>query len=259
MDLGLHGQVAVVTGASRGIGLAITRSLVAEGTRVVAGARRSSSELDELARAGSVQVLEVDLAEGAGPGRLVELAGGRVDILVNNVGSAPARTGGFLSVTDEQWQATIGLNLLPAVRATRSVLPVMLAAGRGAIVNISSVNAFLPDPAVIDYSAAKAALANFSKALSKEFGGRGIRVNTVSPGPVATALWLGADGVAQTVAHATGLKPEEVADKAAHDSVTGRFTQPAEVADAVLLLVSDRAANITGADITVDGGLIPTW
>jgi NAD(P)-dependent dehydrogenase (short-subunit alcohol dehydrogenase family) len=259
MDLGLHGQVAVVTGASRGIGLAITRSLVAEGARVVAGARRSSSELDELARAGSVQVLEVDLAEGAGPGRLVELAGGRVDVLVNNVGSAPARTGGFLSVTDEQWQATIGLNLLPAVRATRSVLPVMLAAGRGSIVNISSVNAFLPDPAVIDYSAAKAALANFSKALSKEFGGRGIRVNTVSPGPVATALWLGADGVAQTVAHATGLKPEEVADTAAHDSVTGRFTQPAEVADAVLLLVSDRAANITGADITVDGGLIPTW
>jgi NAD(P)-dependent dehydrogenase (short-subunit alcohol dehydrogenase family) len=259
MDLGLHGQVAVVTGASRGIGLAITRSLVAEGARVVAGARRSSSELDELARAGSVQVLEVDLAEGAGPGRLVELAGGRVDVLVNNVGSAPARTGGFLSVTDEQWQATIGLNLLPAVRATRSVLPVMLAAGRGSIVNISSVNAFLPDPAVIDYSAAKAALANFSKALSKEFGGRGIRVNTVSPGPVATALWLGADGVAQTVAHATGLKPEEVADQAAHDSVTGRFTQPAEVADAVLLLVSDRAANITGADITVDGGLIPTW
>jgi NAD(P)-dependent dehydrogenase (short-subunit alcohol dehydrogenase family) len=135
----------------------------------------------------------------------------------------------------------------------------MLAAGRGSIVNICSVNAYLPDPAVIDYGAAKAALANFSKALSKEVGGKGVRVNTVSPAPVATALWLGAGGVAQTVASATGMKPEEVADKAAHDSVTGRFAQPGEVADAVLLLASDRTANITGADITIDGGLIPTW
>jgi NAD(P)-dependent dehydrogenase (short-subunit alcohol dehydrogenase family) len=259
MDLGLQGRVAVVTGASRGIGLAITRALVAEGVRVVTGARRSSAELDDLAQTGSVQILEVDLADPAGPGRLIELAGDRVDILVNNVGSAPARTGGFLSVTDEQWQASIGLNLLPAVRATRSVLPVMLAAGRGSIVNISSVNASLPDPAVIDYGAAKAALANFSKALSKEVGGKGIRVNTISPGPVATALWLGADGVAATVSHATGTNPQDVVDKAAHDSVTGRFSQPGEIADAVLLLASDRTANITGADITVDGGLIPTW
>ena len=120
------------------------------------------------------------------------------------------------------------------------------------------MNAALPDPAVIDYSAAKAALANFAKALSKEVGARGVRVNTVSPGPVATALWLGAGGVADTVAQATGLKPEEIVDKAAHDSVTGRFTRPDEVADLVLLLASDRSANVTGADITVDGGLIPT-
>ena len=259
MDLGLSGSVAVVTGASRGIGLAVVRGLAANDVHVIAGARKSSAELDELARAGRVQVAELDLATTDGPSRLVALAGDRIDIVVNNVGAAPTRTGGFLSVTDQDWQTSITLNLLVAVRTIRSALPRMLAAGRGAIVNISSVNAFLPDPAVIDYSAAKAALASFSKALSKEVGPQGIRVNTVSPGPVATALWLGDRGVAQTVSRATGAKPEEVAAQAARQMVTGRFTQPDEVADQVLFLASERAANITGADITIDGGMTPTW
>ena len=259
MDLGLTGRTAVVTGASRGIGLAITRGLSATGVHVVAGARRSSPELGQLAQEGSVRVLEVDLAEPGGPGRLVALAGDRIDILVNNVGSAPARTGGFLDITDEDWQQTITLDLMAAVRATRSALPAMLAAGRGAIVSVCSVNASLPDPAVLDYSAAKAALAAFCKALSKEVGPRGIRVNTVSPGPVATDLWLGDHGVAQAVSRATGARPEEVASQAARQSVTGRFSCPDEIADLVLLLASDRTANVTGADFRIDGGLVPTW
>lgn len=258
MELGLRGRVAVVTGASRGIGLAIVRALVAEGAEVVAGARRSSPELEELATVGSVRVLPVDLTEEDGPARLIDFAGERIDVLVNNVGKAPVRTAGFLDVTDAQWLESLQFNLLSAVRATRSVLPVMLAAGRGSIVNIGSVNWRLPDPAVIDYGAAKAALTNFSKALSKEVGGRGIRVNTVSPGPVATALWLGADGVAATVSQATGLKPQEIVDRAAQQSVTGRFTQPEEVAQLVVLLASDRTANVTGADFIIDGGLITT-
>jgi NAD(P)-dependent dehydrogenase (short-subunit alcohol dehydrogenase family) len=258
MDLGLNGHVAIVTGASKGIGLAITQALVEEGVSVVAGARRSSDDLEALAATGSVRVLEVDLADPIGPSRLVEFAGKRIDILVNNVGSAPARTDGFLQVTDDQWLHTLGLNLMPAVRAARSVLPLMLAAGHGSIVTISSVNANLPDPGVIDYGAAKAALANFSKALSKEVGDKGIRVNTVSPGPVGTALWLGSGGVAETIAAATGLSPQQVAEDAAHGSMTGRFSRPSEIAHAVLLLASDRSANITGADIAVDGGLNPT-
>ena len=125
-DLGLAGRVAVVTGASRGIGLAIVRGLVASGAQVIAGARKSSAGLDELAQGGQVQVLAADLAEPSGPSRLTALAGDRIDILVNNVGSAPARTGGFLSITDEDWAASITLNLMAAVRATRSALPVML-------------------------------------------------------------------------------------------------------------------------------------
>jgi NAD(P)-dependent dehydrogenase (short-subunit alcohol dehydrogenase family) len=259
LRLGLEGRVAVVTGASKGIGLAVVSGLVAEGAHVVAGARHSSDELDALAVGGSVLVVPVDLAEPDGPAALVAAAGDRIDILVNNVGSAPVRVGGFLSVTDEQWLATLNLNLMAAIRSTRAVLPLMLTAGRGAIVNVCSVNASLPDPNVIDYSAAKAALANFSKALSKEVGEHNIRVNTVSPGPVMTDLWLGADGVAATVSGGTGVPAADVVTKAAADAVLGRFTRPAEVADLVLLLASDRTANVTGADITVDGGLVPTW
>ena len=123
---------------------------------------------------------------------------------------------------------------------------------------VSSVNAFLPDPGVIDYSATKAALTNFCKSLSKEVGPLGIRVNTVSPGPVATALWLGDHGVAATIAKASGGSADEIAKGAAADSVTGRFTEPQEVADLVLLLASDRAGNVTGTDFTIDGGLITT-
>jgi NAD(P)-dependent dehydrogenase (short-subunit alcohol dehydrogenase family) len=259
MDLGLEGRIAIVTGASRGIGLAVTRGLVAEGVRVIAGARKSTAELDELAGTGQVQVVAVDLAGPDGPARLVAAAGERIDILVNNVGAAPARPGGFAAITDEDWLASLTLDLMAAVRTIRAALPIMAAAGKGAIVNISSVNASLPDPGVMDYSAAKAALANFSKSLSKEAGRNGIRVNTVSPGPVATDLWLGEHGVAATVSRATGAKPQDVQNQAAHQSVTGRFSRPEEVADLVVILASDRTANVTGADITIDGGLIPTW
>jgi len=259
MDLSLNGRTAVVTGASRGIGLAVTRGLVAEGARVIAGARKSSAELDELAGTGMVRAVEVDLAEPGGPATLVAAAGERIDILVNNVGAAPPRPGGFAEITDEDWQSTLTLDLMAAVRTTRAALPVMIAAGKGAIVNISSVNAVLPDPGVMDYSAAKAALANFSKSLSKEVGPHGIRVNTISPGPVATDLWLGDHGVAATVGRATGARPEDVQSQAAQQMVTGRFSRPEEIADLVLVLASDRTANVTGADITIDGGLVPTW
>jgi NAD(P)-dependent dehydrogenase (short-subunit alcohol dehydrogenase family) len=203
MNIDLTSQSAVVTGASRGIGLAVIRALVASGAHVTAGVRKSSAELDKLAADGSVQVVEADLATPAGPARLVATAGDRIDILVNNVGSAPARTSGFLAITDEEWLATLNINLMSAVRATRAALPAMLAAGKGVIVNMCSVNSVLSDPFVIDYSTAKAGLASFSKALSKEVGAKGVRVNTISPGPVATDLWFGNQGVAETVGRAT--------------------------------------------------------
>ncbi|HXA61891.1 MAG TPA: oxidoreductase [Streptosporangiaceae bacterium] len=261
MDMHLTGKTAVVTGASRGIGLAVTRVLVAEGARVVAGAREITPELKALAAESEVIAVEVDLTAPDGPAELVAasaFAYGGLDVLVNNVGAVRPRVDGFLAVTDDDWAATLAVNFLAAVRTTRAALPHLLERGAGSIVTVSSVNAFLPDPLVIDYSAAKAALSNFCKSLSKQVGPQGIRVNTVSPGPVTTGLWLADDGVAATVARATGTTARDVAEQAASGVPTGRFTHPEEVADLVLFLSSDRAANITGSDFVIDGGLVNT-
>jgi NAD(P)-dependent dehydrogenase (short-subunit alcohol dehydrogenase family) len=257
MDTGLAGKHAVVTGASKGIGLAISRALIGEGAYVTADARESNLELDEFSEASKAQSIAVDLSSPDGPEELIAAAlrHAPVDILINNVGAVTPRLDGFLAITDDQWTRSLTLNLLTAVRATRAVLPGMIAAGQGTIVTISSVNASLPDPAVIDYGAAKAALTNFCKALSKEVGPQGIRVNTISPGPVSTALWLGDTGVAQTIAAANGSNPKAVAEQAVAGTATKRFTTAEEIADLVLLLAGDRATNITGEDVIIDGGL----
>jgi NAD(P)-dependent dehydrogenase (short-subunit alcohol dehydrogenase family) len=263
VDLNLRGKIAVVTGASKGIGLAITKALVAEGAHVIAGARDVGGELGALAARDAIRAVSVDLSTPDGPQALVAHAEelGGLDILVNNVGAVAVRLKGFASVTDEQWLSSLNLNFMAAVRTTRAALTPMMKRGGGAIVTVSSVNSFLPDPGVIDYCAAKAALTNFSKALSKEVGPAGIRMNTVSPGPVETALWLGPDGVAATVAKASGVDPETARQQvvaAQGGFVTGRFTRPDEVADLVLFLASDRSGNISGADFVIDGGLIKT-
>ncbi|GLY02293.1 SDR family oxidoreductase [Actinoplanes sp. NBRC 101535] len=261
MDPLLSGKTALVTGASRGIGLAIVRALAGEGVTVVAVSRSASAELTALAGSGSVHPVTADLGTAEGAVTAVEqgaaLLGGRLDILVNNVGGVRPRVGGFLSVTDEDWLGALTINFLSAVRVTRAALPLLLQQG-GAIVTIGSVNAALPDPLVIDYSAAKAALANFSKALSKEVGPRGVRVNTISPGPVETDLWLGSGGMAETVGGARDASPEEIVKGAVSGTVSGRFTRPDEVADLVLLLAGGRAMNVTGTDVVIDGGLITT-
>src|SRR3989440_7540273 len=261
MNLELSGKVAAVTGASKGIGLAVTNALAREGVCVAAGARDISEELTTLAANSQVHPVSVDLTEEGGPGRLVAeaiSAYGGLDILVNNVGAVRPRLGGFLSITDDDWSSTLAVNFFAAVRTTRAALPRMLERGAGTIVTICSVNSFLPDPLVMDYSAAKAALANFCKALSKEVGPRGIRVNTVSPGPVATGLWLGDHGVAATVAEAQGVDSAAVAKHQAEAAPTGRFTEPQQVADLVVLLAGERAGNVTGSDFVIDGGLVQT-
>ncbi|WP_036963480.1 oxidoreductase [Promicromonospora kroppenstedtii] len=260
MKLDLAGRRAVVTGASKGIGLAVVRALADEGAQVAAGARSESAELSALADQGVVTVLG-DLTTASGCQALVDQAMDRfggVDLLVNNVGGVRPRTNGFLGVSDADWEWALQVNLLSAVRATRAALPHLLAAAPSAVVTICSVNATLPDPGVIDYSAAKAALRSFSKSLSKEVGPSGVRVNTVSPGPVETALWLGPGGVAETLGQAQGVDPGAVRDAAVAGTPTGRFTRPDEVAQVVLLLASGTAGNITGADVLIDGGMVTT-
>src|SRR6478752_9176024 len=255
MDLGLTGRTAVVTGASKGIGLAITRALAGEGVSVVAGALRGSAELDELGASADVRPVSVDLTTPEGPSELIAEATaalGGIDILVNNVGAVRPRLEGFVALTDADWEWALTINFLAAVRTMRAAIPEMSGRPGATIVTISSVNAFLSDPGVIDYSAAKGALTNLCKSLSKELG-PGIRVNTISPGPVRTDLWLGSGGVAATVGGASGTNPDDVVRRQEAEASTGRFTTPDEVADLVLFLASERSANTTGSDFVVDG------
>jgi NAD(P)-dependent dehydrogenase (short-subunit alcohol dehydrogenase family) len=261
VKLDLNGKTAMVTGASRGIGLEVTRALLREGVQVAAGALNGSSELSTLADESEMIVVLDDLTTATGCQTLVDQTVARfggIDLLVNNVGGVHPRTDGFARVTDADWQWALEVNLLSAVRATRAAVPHLIQRAPSAIVTICSVNASLPDPGVIDYSAAKAALRSFSKSLSKELGPSGVRVNTVSPGPVETALWLGPGGVAETLGRAQGSGPAAVKAAAVAGTPTGRFTHPSEVAQLVLLLGSETAGNITGADVLIDGGMVST-
>jgi NAD(P)-dependent dehydrogenase (short-subunit alcohol dehydrogenase family) len=261
VDLRLADKVAVVTGASKGIGFAVTQTLVAEGAWVVAGALTTKT-LDGLDR---VTAVAMDLTDRDGPAQLVQRAvdeHGRIDVLVNNVGAVRMRLGGFLATSDEEFAWALQMNFFIGLRATRAAIVPMVAQGSGAIVNIASVNSFFqPDAGTIDYGGAKAAVVNVSKALAQEFGPNGIRVNCVSPGPVSTDLWLGEHGVAATVAQATGVDAE-TARKTVVAGIggfaTGRFTTPEEVASLVAFLASERTANVTGVNYIIDGGLIKT-
>lgn len=258
MDLELTDKVAIVTGANKGIGFAITRALLAEGAHVVAGSL-TTENLDGLDR---VIAVPVNLVAADGPGLLVQRAleeHGRLDVLVNNVGAVRIRVDGFLGTSDEEFNWAFQMNFFTGLRATRAALRPMLKQGSGAIVNIASVNSFFePDAATIDYGAAKAAVVNLSKSLSQEFGPRGIRVNCVSPGQVSTDLWLGEHGVAETVAKSTGVDAATIRETAAAAIATGRFSTPEEVATLVTMLASERMANVTGVNYVIDGGLIKT-
>jgi NAD(P)-dependent dehydrogenase (short-subunit alcohol dehydrogenase family) len=258
MDLHLTDKVAVVTGANKGIGLAITRALVAEGAHVVAGSL-STGNLDGLDRLTAVAL---DLVAEDGPALVVQKAvdeHGRLDVLVNNVGAVRIRVEGFLATGDEEFEWALKMDFFTSLRATRAALGPMLEQGSGSIVNIASVNSFFqPDAATIDYGVAKAAVVNLSKSLSQEFGPKGIRVNCVSPGQVSTDLWLGEHGVAATFADATGIDADTIRTTAAAAIATGRFSTPEEVATLVTMLASDRIANVTGVNYVIDGGLIKT-
>jgi NAD(P)-dependent dehydrogenase (short-subunit alcohol dehydrogenase family) len=260
MDLHLSGKIAVVTGASKGIGLAVTKALVEAGAHVVAGSRTRGKLLPALEETGQVSFVPVDLSQAGSAEELIAAAAhrGGIDVLVNNVGGATVHPGGFVSITDDEWQASWDLNVMGVVRPTRAALPEIERRGGGAIVVVGSVNAYLPNPEIYDYCAVKAAVTNFAKALSKELAPKNIRVNSVSPGPVSTGLWMDEGGVADGFAAATGQTADDVRAMIADAMPTGRFTTPEQVADLVLFLASDRAGNTTGSDYRIDGGFVTT-
>jgi NAD(P)-dependent dehydrogenase (short-subunit alcohol dehydrogenase family) len=264
MDLALSGRVALVTGGSKGIGLAVVRGFLAEGARVAAVSRSLSPELRDAP--GELLHVAADLTDPEAPreavARTIEAFGG-LDVLINNAGGPPPGVKlprfGFLALGDGDWQAMLDFNLLTAVRACRAALPHLVERRGSAIVNVSSGMALQPSPMNVDYSAAKAALMTMTKSLAEEFGPRGVRINGVCPGPVRTAWWTDEGGAADIIAAQTASDRDTVLDALAPEMMqlhTGRLVDPQEIADAVLLLASPRSGSTTGTEFVVDGGLV---
>jgi NAD(P)-dependent dehydrogenase (short-subunit alcohol dehydrogenase family) len=255
-DLELTDRRALVTGGTRGVGAAVVEALRDAGAKVVATARSIPAE-----PLAGVRFVAADISSARGCADVVdavrELLNG-VDIVVHVAGGSSAPAGGFAVLDDGEWQRTLDLNLLAAVRLDRALLPAMIKQGSGVIVHVTSIQRLMPLPdATIAYAAAKAALSNYSKGLSKELGPKGIRVVRVSPGWVETeaAVALVNEIAAKSATDYEGAR--QFLMKSLGGIPIGRPARPKEVADLVAFLVSDRAASIHGSEYVIDGGTVP--
>jgi NAD(P)-dependent dehydrogenase (short-subunit alcohol dehydrogenase family) len=251
-----EGCRVVVTGGTKGAGQATVKRFIAGGATVVTAARGAVD-----APAG-VHVVAADLSAPEGAVRLASAAldrMGGVDVLVHVVGGSASPSGGFAALTDDHWRAELDLNLMPAVRLDRALLPQMVQRGEGAVIHVSSIQRTLPLPeSTIAYAAAKAALTTYSKAVSKELGPKGVRVNVVSPGWIYTEA---SEALVRRIAETTGGDLEAAKDsilQALGGIPLGRPAEPEEVAELIAFLASSRASAIHGAEYVIDGGTIPT-
>jgi len=234
----LSGRVALVTGASRGIGRAIASELARAGASVVVGYRSGREEAESLAGEIGGRAVQADVSSADDAKRLVDEAGD-IDVLVNNAGLT--RDGLLARMSDDDWREVIDTNLSSVFYTCRAVVRPMMKKRRGAIVNVSSIVGVHGNFGQTNYAASKAGIIGFTKSLARELGSRGIRANVVAPGYVATQL--------------TDVLPEEATRTMVEQTPLGRIADPEEIAGAVRFLASDEASFITGDVLLVDGGL----
>ena len=256
-DLELTGRRALVTAGTKGIGAAVVEVLHNAGATVVATARAIPAEAPT-----GVHYIAADMTTAAGCATVAQgvLDGfGGIDILVNVLGGSNAPAGGFAALDDEAWAKELDLNLMPAVRLDRALLPSMLAQHAGVIVHVTSIQHELPLPeSTTAYAAAKAALSTYSKALSKEVSAKGVRVVRVSPGWVETEA---AVALAERLAKEAGTDYEggkQIIMRSLGGIPLGRPAKPREVAELIAFVASPRAGSITGTEYVIDGGTVPT-
>jgi len=262
MDLGLRDRACIVTGASGGIGRAVAVSLAGEGASVLLVGRRAEVLADVgracAAAGGRGEALRLDVtSEDAGDRVVVACLErfGRIDALVNSAGTSAVRT--VEELTDEEWQAQWELHVMGPMRLMRAAAPEMAVRGWGRIVNVASSSGKRPSSTNMAYSVTKAAQLSLSRAFADMYAGRGVLVNSASPGPIAGDLWLAPGGLADQNARARAVTREEVLESVAARQPIGRLGTEQEIADVVVFLCSERASNVAGAAWSVDGGAVP--
>ena len=262
MDLGLAGRACVITGASRGIGLCCATMLAAEGASLLLLGRRPEPLQAAVERCrgagGRAESLAVDITDRDAGERVLEAClqhFGRVDVLVNNAGTSGVRP--LDELTDEEWQLQWDLHVMGPMRLMRALAPAMAQQGWGRIVNVSSSSGKRPSGTNAAYSVTKAAELSLSRAFADAYADKGVLINAVTPGPVASELWLEPGGMADQAAAARGLTREQVLESTASRVPLGRMARAEEIASVIVFLCSERASNVTGAAWSVDGGTVP--